>query len=45
MKTGDMISATSTGVGNPVFIVGSRTGKDGIHGFLFEAQKILLKSQ
>ena len=25
-------SATSEGVGNPVFIVGSRTGKDGIHG-------------
>ena len=44
MKTGDMISATSTGVGNPVFIVGSRTGKDGIHGLLL-LQKILLKSQ
>ena len=37
MKTGEMISATSSGVGNPVFIVGSRTGKDGIHGLL--AQK------
>lgn len=29
------ISATSHGVGNPVFIVGSATGKDGIHGATF----------
>mgnify|MGYP003683531495 FL=1 len=29
------ISATSHGVGNPVFIVGSSTGKDGIHGATF----------
>ena len=40
MKTGDMISATSTGVGNPVFIVGSRTGKDGIHGASFASKDI-----
>lgn len=29
------ISATSHGVGNPVYIVGSSTGKDGIHGATF----------
>lgn len=29
------ISATSNGPGNPVFIVGSSTGKDGIHGATF----------
>lgn len=29
------ISATAHGVGNPVFIVGSSTGKDGIHGATF----------
>ena len=29
------ISATSYGPGNPVFIVGSSTGKDGIHGATF----------
>ena len=29
------ISAISEGVGNPVFIVGSSTGKDGIHGATF----------
>ncbi len=40
MKTGDMISATSSGVGNPVFIVGSRTGKDGIHGASFASKDI-----
>lgn len=27
-----VISATARGVGNPVFILGSRTGRDGIHG-------------
>ncbi|MBI5217989.1 MAG: phosphoribosylformylglycinamidine synthase subunit PurL [Bacteroidia bacterium] len=35
MKKGNMISATSKGVGNPVYIVGSSTGKDGIHGATF----------
>ena len=40
MKKGSMISATSSGVGNPVFIVGSRTGKDGIHGASFASKDI-----
>ena len=40
MQKGDMISATSSGVGNPVFIVGSRTGKDGIHGASFASKDI-----
>ena len=40
MKKGDMISATSSGAGNPVFIVGSRTGKDGIHGASFASKDI-----
>jgi len=44
MKTGDMISATSSGVGNPVFIVGSRTGKDGIHGASFASKDITEES-
>ncbi|PKP22667.1 MAG: phosphoribosylformylglycinamidine synthase subunit PurL [Bacteroidetes bacterium HGW-Bacteroidetes-21] len=29
------ISATASGIGNPVYIVGSSTGKDGIHGATF----------
>ena len=40
MKKEDMISATSSGVDNPVFIVGSRTGKDGIHGASFASKDI-----
>ena len=40
MRKEDMISATSYGVGNPVFIVGSRTGKDGIHGASFASKDI-----
>ncbi|MBK8874838.1 MAG: phosphoribosylformylglycinamidine synthase subunit PurL [Bacteroidetes bacterium] len=35
VETGKTVSAISEGVGNPVFIVGSATGKDGIHGATF----------
>jgi phosphoribosylformylglycinamidine synthase len=35
VEEGRTISATSYGLGNPVFIVGSATGKDGIHGATF----------
>src|SRR5436190_13186975 len=35
VQVGKTISATSYGIGNPVFIVGSATGKDGIHGATF----------
>ena len=34
------ISATSSGVGNPVYIVGSATGKDGINGASFASKDI-----
>ncbi len=40
VKTGETISATSYGVGNPVYIVGSATGKDGIHGATFASADI-----
>jgi len=40
MRKEDMISATSSGEGNPVFIVGSHTGKDGIHGASFASKDI-----
>ena len=40
MKKEDMISATSSGIGNPIFIVGSHTGKDGIHGASFASKDI-----
>lgn len=38
LETGKMISAKASGVGNPVFIVGSATGKDGIQGASFASK-------
>ncbi len=35
VKVGETVSAIADGPGNPVFIVGSATGKDGIHGATF----------
>lgn len=40
VKKGETVSATSYGVGNPVYIVGSATGKDGIHGATFASADI-----
>ncbi len=40
VEHGKTVSAISQGVGNPVFIVGSRTGKDGIHGASFASKDI-----
>lgn len=40
VKHGETVSATSYGVGNPVFIVGSSTGKDGIAGAAFASKDL-----
>jgi phosphoribosylformylglycinamidine synthase subunit PurL len=40
VKVGETVSAISYGAGNPVFIVGSSTGKDGIHGATFASADI-----
>ena len=40
MEKGMMISATASGPGNPVFIVGSSTGKDGINGAAFASKDL-----
>lgn len=40
MDPSKVISATSAGPGNPVFIVGSSTGKDGIAGAAFASKDI-----
>jgi phosphoribosylformylglycinamidine synthase len=40
MEKGKMVSAIAEGAGNPVFIVGSSTGKDGIHGATFASADI-----
>lgn len=44
VKVGKQASAISYGVGNPVFIVGSATGKDGIGGASFASEDITEKS-
>jgi phosphoribosylformylglycinamidine synthase subunit PurL len=40
VAVGTVAKATSYGVGNPVYIVGSATGKDGIHGATFASEDI-----
>jgi phosphoribosylformylglycinamidine synthase len=40
VRKDEVISAISKGVGNPVYIVGSSTGKDGIHGATFASADI-----
>jgi phosphoribosylformylglycinamidine synthase subunit PurL len=40
VKTDQVAKAISYGEGNPVFIVGSATGKDGIHGAAFASKDI-----
>jgi phosphoribosylformylglycinamidine synthase II len=40
VKIGETVSAISEGAGNPVYIVGSSTGKDGIHGAAFASKDI-----
>jgi len=40
VETDKTASAISYGAGNPVFIVGSATGKDGIHGAAFASKDI-----
>jgi len=40
VKVGETISAVSKGKGNPVYIVGSATGKDGIHGATFASEDL-----
>ncbi|GAA4467246.1 phosphoribosylformylglycinamidine synthase subunit PurL [Nibrella saemangeumensis] len=44
VEVGNVAKAISYGVGNPVFIVGSATGKDGIHGATFASEDISDKS-
>ena len=44
LKNGETISATAEGIGNPVFFVGSATGKDGIGGASFASAEITADS-
>ncbi|MBS1552249.1 MAG: phosphoribosylformylglycinamidine synthase subunit PurL [Bacteroidetes bacterium] len=40
VKQNETATAAAGGAGNPVFIVGSSTGKDGIHGATFASEEI-----
>ncbi len=44
-KRGKLVRSIATGAGNPVFIVGSSTGKDGIHGASFASKEITDESE
>src|SRR5205085_2026748 len=44
VKVGKTVSATAEGIGNPVFFVGSATGKDGIGGASFASADITEES-
>jgi phosphoribosylformylglycinamidine synthase II len=43
-KKSELLSATAKGEGNPVLIVGARTGRDGIHGATFASEELSDKS-
>ncbi len=45
VKHDKVASAISKGVGNPVMIVGSSTGRDGIHGATFASEEISEKTE
>jgi len=45
VRAGETASAIAEGVGNPVYIVGSSTGRDGIHGATFASEEISEESE
>lgn len=45
VKHDEVAKAVSKGEGNPVFIVGSSTGRDGIHGATFASEEISEESE
>jgi len=45
VQKGKVIRAVAKGVGNPVLIVGSSTGRDGIHGATFASEEISSRSE
>ncbi len=45
VKVDKTASATAEGLGNPVMIVGSSTGRDGIHGATFASEEISEESE
>jgi len=45
VKSDKIATATASGEGNPIMMVGSKTGRDGIHGATFASEEISEKSQ
>ncbi|HDL01719.1 MAG TPA: phosphoribosylformylglycinamidine synthase subunit PurL, partial [candidate division Zixibacteria bacterium] len=45
METEKITSATAEGTGNPIMIVGSKTGRDGIHGATFASEDLSEESE
>jgi phosphoribosylformylglycinamidine synthase len=45
VRVGETASAIAEGPGNPVYIVGSATGRDGIHGATFASEEITEASE
>ena len=45
VKHGQTASATAAGVGNTIYIVGSATGRDGIHGATFASEELSEESE
>jgi phosphoribosylformylglycinamidine synthase subunit PurL len=45
VKTDRIAWAKAAGTGNPIMMVGSKTGRDGIHGATFASEEISSKSQ
>jgi len=45
VKSDETVSAIAKGIGNPVLIVGSSTGRDGIHGATFASEEISEESE
>jgi len=45
VKVGEWARAVAKGAGNPVMIVGSSTGRDGIHGATFASEEISEESE
>jgi phosphoribosylformylglycinamidine synthase II len=45
VKSDSIVSATAEGAGNPVYIVGSSTGRDGIHGATFASEELSEESE
>jgi phosphoribosylformylglycinamidine synthase subunit PurL len=45
MKTEELIRGVASGVGNPIMAVGSKTGRDGIHGATFASAELSEESE